>query len=93
MFFHNSLSSQIKRCGQRQKFQPYLTEEQLPAFKPVKSVFNITGERAWRTLWGKELGNIAHEYKIGMVTVGFVENDDIHAYIEFRTSRYLLFEV
>jgi len=78
---------------QRQKFQPYLTEEQLPAFKAVKSVFNITRERGWRTLWEKELGNIAHEYKIGMATSGFVENDDIHVYVEsaviFLTSNDL----
>jgi hypothetical protein len=42
---------------------------------------------------GKELGNIAHKYKIGMATADFVENDDIHAYVEFRISHYLLFEV
>lgn len=46
-------------------------------------------------LWEKELGNIAHEYEIEMATAGFVENDNIHVYIEFlfRISRYLPFEV
>jgi len=93
LFFPSLWAHKIKRRDQRQKFQPYLTEEQLPAFKAVKSVFNITRERAWRTLWEKELGNIAHEYKVGMATAGFVENDDIHAYVAFRISRYLPFEV
>ena len=41
--------------------QPFLPEDRLPAFKTVKSVYNITRERGWRPIWEKELGNVAHE--------------------------------
>jgi hypothetical protein len=42
-------------------------------------------------LWEKEFGNIAYEYKIGMATAGFVENDDIHVYVEFRITFLFIF--
>ncbi|KAF8995313.1 hypothetical protein BDQ17DRAFT_1522641 [Cyathus striatus] len=44
------------------KFQPFLPEDQLPAFRAVKSTFNITCERGWRPIWEKELLNI-HKQK------------------------------
>ena len=62
----------------RARFQPFLPEDKLPAFKAVKSVYNITRERAWRSLWHKELGNIAHIYQIGKAASGYVEIDSIH---------------
>ena len=63
----------------RHRFQPFFTEDQLPAFKAVKSVYNITRERGWRPIWEKELGNIAHEYQSGKAAAGFVENDSVHS--------------
>ena len=63
----------------RHKMQPFLPEDRLPAFKAVKSVYNITRERGWRPIWEKELGNVAHEYKLGMVGAGFIVNDPVHS--------------
>ena len=62
----------------RHKMQPFLPEDQLPAFKAVKSVYNITCKRGWQPIWEKELGNVAHEYKFGMVDARFIANDPIH---------------
>jgi len=45
---------------------------------PVKSVYNITRERGWRAIWEKEVENVAHEYKLGMVDAGFIANDPVH---------------
>jgi len=36
-------------------------------------------ERSWRSLWHKELGNIAHEYQIGKISSGYLETDIIHS--------------
>jgi hypothetical protein len=53
-----------------QKYQPYISEEQLPAVRTVKSVYNITRERNWRPLYEKDLANILHFYRIyGMTWV------------------------
>jgi len=62
----------------RARFQPFIPENRLPAFKAVKSVYNITRERAWRSLWHTELGNIAHVYEIGKVSSGYLERDVVH---------------
>ncbi|KAF8996700.1 hypothetical protein BDQ17DRAFT_1329777 [Cyathus striatus] len=71
----------------RQWFQPFLPEAQLPAFRAVKSTYNITRERGWRPLWEKELSNVVYEYKAGKVTSGYVDSDDIHS---FRMISYWL---
>ncbi len=65
----------------RNCFQPFLPEDQLPAFKAVKSVYNITRERGWRPIWEKELGNVAHEYQIGKVKADYIEGDPVHLYV------------
>ena len=44
----------------------------------MKSVYNITRERGWRAIWEKEVENVAHEYKLGMVDAGFIANDPVH---------------
>jgi hypothetical protein len=56
----------------------------LICYSGVKSVYNITRERGWRSIWEKELGNVAHEYQIGRTAVGFVEADPIRmCYLQF----------
>ncbi|KAF8985790.1 hypothetical protein BDQ17DRAFT_1436501 [Cyathus striatus] len=67
----------------RQRFQPFLPEAQLPAFRTVKSTYNITRERGWRPLWEKELANVVYEYNSGKITSGYVESDDIHSMISY----------
>ncbi|KAF8990438.1 hypothetical protein BDQ17DRAFT_1216898, partial [Cyathus striatus] len=69
----DALSSLITTM--RQKFQPLLPEDQLPAFGAAKSTCNITRERGWE----KELYNVAHEYQAGKFASGFVESDSIHS--------------
>ncbi len=39
--------------------QPFLPEDQLPAFKVVKSVYNIIHKQGWWPIWEKELGNVS----------------------------------
>ena len=63
----------------RARFQPFLSEENLPAFKAVKSIYNITRERSWRPLWHKELENIAHIYNLGKASSGYTESDIVHS--------------
>lgn len=63
----------------RKKYQPYISEDTLPSYRAVKSVFNITRERGWRPIWEKELGNVLHEYIVGKEIAQFQENDTIHA--------------
>ena len=63
----------------RHKMQPFLPEDRLPAFKVVKSVYNITRKRRWQPIWEKELGNVAHEYKLRMIDAGFIFNDPVHS--------------
>jgi hypothetical protein len=70
----------------RQKYQPYISEEQLPAVKTVKSVFNITRERNWRPLYEKDLANVLHFYQSGKVESGFLENDPIHLYVRCNSE-------
>jgi len=62
---------------QRQKFQPYLSVDDVPAAKAVKSVYNITRERAWRPLYEKELQNIQTFHKAGLKQV-YIQSDPIH---------------
>jgi len=39
-----------------------------------------TRERGqWRPIWEKELGNVAHAYKLRMVDAGFITNDPVHS--------------
>ncbi|KAF8179208.1 hypothetical protein BJ912DRAFT_855711 [Pholiota molesta] len=62
----------------RQIYQPYLSEEILPAHKAVKSIYNVTRERNWRPIWEKELGNVAFEYTSGKGLIGFHQDNPIH---------------
>ncbi|KAF8998666.1 hypothetical protein BDQ17DRAFT_1247363, partial [Cyathus striatus] len=67
----------------RQRFQPFIPDDQLPAFKAVKSTYNITRERGWRPIWEKELGNVVYEYKSGKVASGYVDTDEVHSMISY----------
>jgi len=62
----------------RQRYDPFLPIEEIPAHTFVKSVFNITRERAWRPLWENELGQIKVEWESGQIEAGYHPNDPLH---------------
>ncbi|KAF8958233.1 hypothetical protein BDZ97DRAFT_1906555 [Flammula alnicola] len=74
----SELSKLIPNSFHLQIYQPYLSEETLPAHKAVKSIYNITRECNWRPIWEKELGNVAFEYTSGKALIGFHQDDPIH---------------
>lgn len=53
----------------------------MPPHVFVKSVHNITRERAWRPLYENELSAVQHEWLIGKLTSGFCPENPIHKYV------------
>ncbi|KAG6846741.1 hypothetical protein H0H93_012164, partial [Arthromyces matolae] len=62
----------------RQMYLPDLDPNEVPPYKGVTSVKNITRERAWRPLLEKVLRNIQHCYVSGQLTSGYHPNDPVH---------------
>ncbi|EAU89702.2 hypothetical protein CC1G_07427 [Coprinopsis cinerea okayama7 len=62
----------------RAKYQPHITEAQVPSHIAVSSPDNITRERGWRPIWNNDLSNILFFYQTGKEDSGYVDNDDFH---------------
>ncbi|KAF9554090.1 hypothetical protein CPC08DRAFT_644758, partial [Agrocybe pediades] len=60
--------------------QPALAkvEHILPTFRAVKSVYNVTRERGWRSIYEKDLSNVLYEYQRRKLAVGYCEEDKRH---------------
>lgn len=61
--------------------QPFLSTDDLPAFRTTKSIFNITRERAWRPIFEKDLSNVLYFYNAGKLRIGFQADDPLHEYV------------
>lgn len=44
----------------------------------VKSVYNITRERAWGPLYRNELANVLNDWNTGRIDAGFRPTDPLH---------------
>ncbi|TFY53216.1 hypothetical protein EVG20_g10219 [Dentipellis fragilis] len=71
------------QCALRETFQPYLPSDTLPPHVFVKSVYNITRERAWRPLWAQDLANILFRYETGKFDAGYQPENSIHAGVAY----------
>ncbi|KAJ7194165.1 hypothetical protein GGX14DRAFT_576656 [Mycena pura] len=61
----------------RQSASP-LDLQKVPAHQSVKSVYNITRERAWRPLYHDELANVRWFYDNGKIEAGYHPLDAVH---------------
>ncbi|KAG6807536.1 hypothetical protein H0H92_007153, partial [Tricholoma furcatifolium] len=66
------------QSAMRQMYLPDLDPHEVPPYKAVTSVKNITRERAWRPLLEKVLRNIQHFYISEKLTSGYHPNDQVH---------------
>ncbi|KAF8512925.1 hypothetical protein JB92DRAFT_3168856 [Gautieria morchelliformis] len=62
----------------RMEYLPGLTVDELPPHQFVKSVHNITRERAWRPIFHQELKNILATWKDGQIEVGYRASNPTH---------------
>ncbi|KAF9034342.1 hypothetical protein BJ165DRAFT_1417428 [Panaeolus papilionaceus] len=62
----------------RKRYQPYISEDEVPSHSAVKSTANITRERGWRPIWEKSLANTLHFYRTGQGAAGYHASDNFH---------------
>ena len=74
------LSSTWSHIRVRETYQPYITEDNIPAVKIVKSVYNITRKRNWCPIGEKELGIFI--YLLCLSSIKFGSSDGMVALCE-----------
>lgn len=62
----------------RLRYAPEIPIAEVPASMHVKSVYNITRERAWGPLHQKELANIRNNWDEGRIATGYHASNPLH---------------
>ncbi|KAF8532126.1 hypothetical protein JB92DRAFT_3262896 [Gautieria morchelliformis] len=68
----------LQTALRRTEYLPGLTVDELAPHRFVKSMHNITRERAWRPIFHQELKNILATWQDGQMEVGYRDSDPTH---------------